>query len=116
MYYGYVPRRSSMDGMAWHVLPNGVGLYCAWNTDNGGPMAVGDILGNLAGLAGRYPNADVKVSTFDAFYDAAWPVLGELPVITQEIGDTWNYGVPSDPLKNVYFRFCSVSLQCAGST
>ena len=27
-----------------------------------------------------------------------------LPVITKEIGDTWLYGVPSDPFKNVKFR------------
>lgn len=25
-------------------------------------------------------------------------------VVTSEIGDTWLYGVPSDPLKNVWFR------------
>jgi hypothetical protein len=27
-----------------------------------------------------------------------------LPIITDEIGDTWLYGVPSDPWKNVAFR------------
>jgi hypothetical protein len=31
-------------------------------------------------------------------------VMEQLPVVTREIGDTWLYGDPSDPLKNVHFR------------
>ena len=34
--------------------------------------------------------------------------MAALPVVTQEIGDTWLYGCPSDPLKNVIFRELSV--------
>ena len=56
------------------------------------------------GLRKKYPNANVHESTFDDFYDVASKNLVGLPVITKEIGDTWLYGVPSDPFKNVKFR------------
>ena len=38
-------------------------------------------------------------STFDQFVADIQEVKDELPVITKEVGDTWIYGVPSDPLK-----------------
>jgi hypothetical protein len=36
--------------------------------------------------------------------NAVKPHEHALPVLTQEIGDTWIYGVPSDPLKVAHFR------------
>lgn len=89
-----------------HILPNGVALYCAWNTDNGGPMKPTAVKNIYANLRKRYPHATVRASTFDDFYDAARAdgVMEQLPVVTREIGDTWLYGDPSDPLKNVHFR------------
>lgn len=96
-------------GGGTHVLPNGHALYCAWNTDNGGPMTEEDVKSVYEKLRKHFPNAKVHASTFDAFYDAALEpgVMEKLPVVTQDIGDTWNYGVPSDPLKNVHFRVMS---------
>ena len=43
---------------------------------------------------------------FDLFFvEANRPeVKALLPVVTQEIGDGWLYGVPSDPLKCAQFR------------
>jgi hypothetical protein len=91
-------------GGGTHILPNGHALYCAWNTDNGGPQTPESAASMLGKLRGRYPNAKVHASTFDAFVEAAMPVRSQLPVVTSEIGDTWLYGVPSDPYKNVCFR------------
>eukprot|EP00966_Prymnesium_polylepis_P196108 4544711-Prymnesium_polylepis.2 len=68
-------------------------------------------------LRKRYPGAHVHASTFDDFYDAAREpgVMAQLPVVTQEIGDTWLYGNPSDPLKNVHFREMSrLRSRCVG--
>lgn len=91
-----------------HVLPNGHAVYCAWNTDNGGPQKVGSVQGTFQNLRSRYPGAKVYASTFERFYassgGAGSATLAALPVITDEIGDTWLYGCPSDPLKNVLFR------------
>ena len=92
-------------GGGLHVLPsNGVAVYCAWNTDNGGPLSQANVELVYKQLRHTYPNAYVHDSTFDDFYDVASQSLEGLPVITQEIGDTWLYGIPSDPYKNVVFR------------
>ena len=55
----------------------------------------------------------VRASTFGDFVDAAQSVRHLLPVVTRDIGDTWNYGPPSDPLKNQQFREMSrLRAQC----
>ena len=88
-----------------HVLPeNNVALFCAWNTDNGGPMPQSAVEDVYTQLRSKYPNAIVHESTFDDFYDVANVNRNGLEVITAEIGDTWLYGVPSDPFKNQMFR------------
>ena len=58
----------------------------------------------VARLKAKYPNAKMVSSTFDAYYAAVASVLNGLPVVTQEIGDTWSYGAASDPLKLQVFR------------
>ena len=91
-------------GGGLHVLPrSGHALYCAWNRDNSGPSAA-IFNSTMAELRARYPTAKVMASTFDLFFAQAEKERDALPVVTREIGDTWLYGVPSDPLKNVYFR------------
>ena len=47
-------------GGGLHVLPaNGVALYCAWNTDNGGPMSASTVAGIYTSLRAKYPGANV---------------------------------------------------------
>ena len=88
-----------------HVLSNGVGIYCSWNVDNGGPPSASTIEQIYAHIRKMHPDAHVHASTFDDFADAISPeARAQLPVITHEIGDTWLYGNPSDPLKNIHFR------------
>lgn len=92
-------------GGGMHVLPNGHAIYCAWNTDNGGPQRAKDVQNTFKSLRSKYPGAKVFSSTFEQFYEHAdAATMAKLPVVTQEIGDTWLYGCPSDPLKNVIFR------------
>ena len=43
-------------------------------------------------------------STFDNFIRDVLPVKDQLPVITKEVGDTWMYGSPADPLKMAQSR------------
>ena len=53
-------------GGGLHVLPsNGVAAYCAWNTDNGGPMDERTVQQVYQDLRTKYPNANVHASTFD---------------------------------------------------
>src|ERR1035441_361844 len=46
-----------------------------------------------------FGNRSVAATSLAGIADAVEPYRGRLPVITQEIGDTWIYGVPSDPLE-----------------
>ena len=69
-----------------------VALYCAWNTDNGGPQSAASAAHLLQQMRAHYPNATVHASTFEEFSDAAAAVMDQLPVVTSEIGDTWLYG------------------------
>ena len=43
-------------------------------------------------------------STFDNFTSLLPPYHDAIPVISQEIGDTWIYGTPSDPVKHATMR------------
>ena len=91
-------------GGGLHILPkSGSALYCAWNRDNSGPSA-SIFNSTMASLAQQYPDAEIFSSTFDAFFAEADKERDTLPVVTAEIGDTWLYGIPTDPLKNLQFR------------
>ena len=72
--------------------------------DNAGPHTLEEIRRIYSGLRKRFPNAEVTASSLTAIADAVEPYRGRLPVVTQEIGDTWIYGVPSDPLKVARYR------------
>jgi len=51
-----------------------------------------------------FDGLELRFSTPEAFVDAVSPQRDRLPVVTQEIGDTWIYGVPSDPKKVARYR------------
>jgi hypothetical protein len=72
--------------------------------DNSGPHTLKEIDEIHAGLAARFPNAEIKAANLSEMANALEPHRGNLPVVTQEIGDTWIYGCASDPLKVARFR------------
>ena len=72
--------------------------------DNAGPHSIAEIHRVYAKLRRRFPNASVKASSLSAIAEAVVPYRDRLPVFTQEIGDTWIYGAPSDPLKLARYR------------
>lgn len=69
--------------------------------DNLGPPGADDVLAAHAELRARYPGADVRASTLDAFARALMTsgAVDDLPVVTSEIGDPWLFGAGSDPQK-----------------
>jgi hypothetical protein len=69
--------------------------------DNGGPPTADEVVAAHAELADRFPSAEVRGSTLDAFARALANsgAARELPVVTAEIGDPWIFGVASDPQK-----------------
>lgn len=78
-------------------------LYFAHTNDNLGPPAAAEITAMFARLRGEY-GVEVCASSMDAFAHRLATVKESLPVVNQEIGDTWIHGVGTDPLKVAQFR------------
>lgn len=74
------------------------GLFFSFTNDNHGPPREDAVLTLLARLRERYPEAEVVASDLNGFGQAAWAARSNLPVITQEIGDSWIYGMAADPI------------------
>jgi hypothetical protein len=51
----------------------------------------------------QYPTAKVVTSTLDNI-TAVWNKEAQLPVVTQELADTWIWGTGSDPVKVAKMR------------
>ncbi|KAK9798230.1 hypothetical protein WJX73_010911 [Symbiochloris irregularis] len=83
-----------------HVLCN------AWRQDNAGPHSVQEVQDIFNLTQHSFPGAKVLASSFDTYVaelSKALPQL-KLPEVTQEIGDTWVYGVASDARKMKEYR------------
>jgi len=72
--------------------------------DNHGPQKPEQIAKIYSDLRKQFPNAEVSASTFNAVATEISTIRKQLPVVTQELGDTWIHGVGSDPLKISKFR------------
>jgi hypothetical protein len=72
--------------------------------DNSGPHTPAEIAKTYDDLKQQYPNATVTPTNLTEIANAVAPLSGSLPVVTQEIGDTWIYGIASDPLKVARYR------------
>jgi Domain of unknown function (DUF5054) len=76
----------------------------AHTDDNIGPQTVEQVRAVYARLRVTFPNAEIVASTLDAFAEKLRQVKSQLPIVTQEIGDTWIHGIASDPQKVSQFR------------
>jgi hypothetical protein len=72
--------------------------------DNLGPQSPEQIRQIFSETRARFPGAEVVASTLDAFAAQLVPIRDQLPVVTQEIGDTWIHGTGSDPKKVAQLR------------
>jgi len=72
--------------------------------DNSGPHTAEEIEKIHAELHERFPNAEITAASLSKIAEAVNPHRGALPVVTQEIGDTWIYGCGSDPVKVARYR------------
>ena len=94
-------------------------LCYAWRGDNYGPNGTDQVLLDYEKFGKAFPNARIQRSTLDAFWDLLEPLKSTLPVLTSEIGDSWMYGVSSDPLKLAEMRAMmriGAKLSYAGAT
>lgn len=72
--------------------------------DNSGPHTIDEIRQIYAKLRLQFPGATVRASNLTEIANAVEKYRAALPVFTQEIGDTWIYGVASDPTKLRSYR------------
>ncbi|MGD0520400.1 MAG: DUF5054 domain-containing protein [Terracidiphilus sp.] len=72
--------------------------------DNSGPHTPEEIAAIHAGLATQFPNAEITACNLSEMAKALQPYRAQLPVVTQEIGDTWIHGCSSDPRKVARYR------------
>jgi hypothetical protein len=72
--------------------------------DNVGPHSPEEIAAVYLNLRTRFPNAEIRATDLTHIADAVQPHAAALPVITQEIGDSWIHGIGSDPLKVARYR------------
>jgi len=72
--------------------------------DNSGPHPAEEVEDIYDDLHKRFPNAEIVATNLTEIANAVEAYRGSLPVVTQEIGDTWIHGVASDPLKVARYR------------
>jgi hypothetical protein len=86
------------------VPDSDVALAIVVRGDNSGPHKVEEIAKIYSDLKGQFPNAQIIPGSLTDIANAVEPYRSNLPVVSQEIGDTWIYGVSSDPLKVARYR------------
>lgn len=72
--------------------------------DNEGIPTEEEVLLKLDAIQKKYPSAEVMASTLDEYAEKVTEWKDRIPVLNEEIGDTWIHGVASDPLKVMIFR------------
>lgn len=79
-------------------------MVFAHTGDNCGPPSMDEIKAEFANLQERFPNAVIKASTMDAFAAKIKDIKHKLPVVYEEIADSWIHGVATDPKKVAQYR------------
>lgn len=82
----------------------GVALYFAHTDDNLGAQSAEEVEALFEKLHKQFPAAELVASDLNAAAEVLRTVEDTLPVITEEIGDSWIHGVGTDPKKAAQFR------------
>ena len=87
------------------VLPGmTAAMSIAQTDDNLGPQSEADVLEIFRQLRHRHAGAEVVASTLNAFAADLLESRPALPVVTEELGDTWIHGVGTNPTNVRWFR------------
>ena len=78
-------------------------VYFAHTNDNLGPQNAEEIIAVYEAAAKSYPGAQIHAATLNDIAERICALEG-LPVVEEEIGDTWIYGAASDPEKISRYR------------
>jgi hypothetical protein len=63
------------------------------------PLQPNDVLQLWSSLRKQFPNAKIIASSLDTFVEKVLTIKHLLPVFSGEMGDTWLYGIASDPFR-----------------
>jgi len=87
------------------VVPNSeLAVAIVVRDDNTGPHTSEEIADTHDDLKRRFPSAEIVATNLSTVANEIAPHAHSLPVVDQEIGDTWIHGVGSDPLKVARYR------------
>lgn len=79
-------------------------LYFDHTLDNHGAPSPEKVSAKLEKIKNEFQGYEVEAGTLDEFTEAIWQVRDKLPVIENEIGDTWIHGSATDPYKSAALR------------
>lgn len=79
-------------------------LEFAHTGDNMGPQSESAVMAEIERIQAIYPNAEVVAATMDDYAECLLKFKDRLPVVREEIGDTWIHGIASDPLKITRYK------------
>jgi hypothetical protein len=82
----------------------GEALALVFTGDNMGPPTKEMVLQTYQKLQERFPEAELLTSSLDSFAEVLRGIQDTLPVMTDEIGDTWIQGLGTDPTKVRNYR------------
>lgn len=78
-------------------------LEFAHTPDNSGPPSPESVAAEMERLREKYPGAEIASGTMGQFAEVVLERIDELPVVTEELGDTWIHGVATDPYKTAAY-------------
>src|SRR5262249_45228510 len=79
-------------------------ICVAMGDDNTGPHTLEEIRAVYSDLRKQFPNAAIRSSNLSDIANAVSEHQAKLPEVTDEIGDTWIHGCPSDAIKLARYR------------
>jgi hypothetical protein len=91
-------------GSVVRVPGSEVAIATVVRDDNSGPHTMDEIHQTYSVLGSQFPNAQIIPTNLSVIANAIEPHRSSLPLLTNEIGDTWIHGVASDPLKLARYR------------
>ncbi len=83
---------------------SGAALYFAHTGDNTGGQSAKQVEKLFEKLRAEHPNTEIVAADLNDVANEAKKIADTLPVITQEIGDTWIHGVGSDPQRMAMYK------------
>lgn len=82
----------------------GIAVYFAHTGDNQGVQTADTIISLFEELRQKMPEAEIVAADLNDLAFVVKEIENELPIVTQEIGDSWIHGVGTDPMKISQFR------------